>query len=266
MAGEGEHHLYRDKADGSKTYYRSGHLCNCGDIFREGTVKPDLLACIRQCTGHPFMPINDSFVCKSPRGDVPILWHQDPPCTRPEGDAETFEISNFNIDIYMDESNLENGCVWGIPGHHLVGHVEVETFTQDQLFNDLGAVPMEMHPGDVLFHCLSAPLGSIGNTTDSVRRIFYIHYISREVREQYYPQWRDHKLAYTADDFALARDMLAIRRDRGWDDIDGTCVTYTDGVGFEFVGELGTRLRHWGTLIAAMSADDILRKKRRMQN
>jgi ectoine hydroxylase-related dioxygenase (phytanoyl-CoA dioxygenase family) len=261
MAGEGQHHLYRDKADGSKTYHRSEQMWDRGDIFRAVTVKPDLLACIGQCSGHPFMPFNDSFVCKIPRGDVPVPWHQDPPYARPEGDAETFEIPNFDVDIYLDESSLENGCVWGIPGHHLVGHVEVENFTQHQLFNDLGAVPMEMQPGDVLFHCISAPHGSIGNVTDSVRRIFYIHYTPREVYEQCYPQWHDIKLAYAADRFALVRDMLAIRRNCGWDGIDDTCVTYTDGVGFEFVGEPGTQPRHWGTLIAAMSAGEIQQKK-----
>jgi len=266
MAGEGEHHLYRDNADGSKTYFRSEYMWDRGDIFRVVTVKPDLLACIGQCTGHPFMPIGDSFVCKIPGGNVPILWHQDPPYQGPESDAETFEMPNFDVDIYLDESNVENGCVWGIPGHHLVGHVEVENFTEEQLFNDFGAIPMEMQPGDVLFHCISAPHGSIGNTTDSVRRIFYVHYTTRGVYEQCYPMWHDQKNAYTAPAFALVREMLAIRKDRGWDSIDGTSVTYTDGIGLEFIGAPGTPPRHWGALIAAMSADEIQSKKKLQQS
>ena len=69
-----------------------------------------------QCTGHPFLPINDSFVCKLPGGDVPIGWHQDPPCCIEPLREVTFSIPNFDTDIYLDDSTIENGCVWGLPG------------------------------------------------------------------------------------------------------------------------------------------------------
>lgn len=157
MAREGRDHIYYD--DPAKTYFRSEKMWDRNPIFQAITVNPDLLLPIGQCTGHPFLPMNDSYVCKIPRGNVPIPWHQDPPCGEPVCTEETYGAPNFDVDIYLDRSTVENGCVWGIPGHHLVGHIDLKSFSQEQLFSDFGAVPMEMKAGDVLFHCCSAPHG-----------------------------------------------------------------------------------------------------------
>ena len=67
-------------------------------------------------------------------------------------------IPNIDADIYLDHSTVDNGCVWAIPGYHLVGHVQFENFTDQELFTQMGAVPIELGPGDVSFHCLSANL------------------------------------------------------------------------------------------------------------
>ena len=89
-------------------------------------------------------------------------------------------------DIYLDNSNQENGCIWGIPGHHLVGHVEIENFSEEDLFNHPDVIPFEAEPGDVIFHSLSAPHGSIGNRTKDLRRTFYIHFANFEVYKECY--------------------------------------------------------------------------------
>ncbi|MDP6052713.1 MAG: hypothetical protein QF879_10230 [Candidatus Latescibacteria bacterium] len=47
-------------------------------VFKAVTVKPELLTAIGQCVGHPFLPINDSFVTKMPNGDVPINFFPTP--------------------------------------------------------------------------------------------------------------------------------------------------------------------------------------------
>ncbi|MDP6449905.1 MAG: phytanoyl-CoA dioxygenase family protein, partial [Lentisphaeria bacterium] len=88
IAGQGDDHLY-ENIDGRETYYRSEMMWNRSDIFRAVTVKPQLLAAIGQCYGEAFLPLNDSYVCKTPRSMVPILWHQDPPYT----DAEAHPLT-----------------------------------------------------------------------------------------------------------------------------------------------------------------------------
>ena len=75
----------------------------------------------------------DSFVCKIPEGYVPVLWHQDMPYSH-QGWNESQIIHNIDADIYLDSSTKENGCIWGIPGHHLVGHIEIENFSEEDLF------------------------------------------------------------------------------------------------------------------------------------
>ena len=260
VAGKGEHHQYYDQPDGKKTYFRSEKMWDRDDVFQAATVNPKLLECIGQCVGHPLLPINDSFVCKIPRGNVPIHWHQDPPYRDPER-GESFDIPNFDTDIYLDHSTIDNGCVWGIPGHHLVGHVELEKYSADELFEKSGAVPIEMEPGDVLFHALTAPHGSRGNSSGSNRKIFYVHYMNEEVLDDGYPGWKDSKRCYSQEGKALVKNMLEVRKRLDFEGIENSHIRWIDD-GFEFFGEPKTPPRHWRTLIDQMSEEEKLRKKR----
>ena len=266
MAGiDEEGHRYRPNPDGSRTYFRSEFMWDRDPVFEAVTANPSLLAHYGQLVGHPFMPIVDSFVCKIPEGDVPVHWHQDPPFGDPEW-PDTHPIPNIDADIYLDHSTIENGCVWAIPGHHLVGHVEVENYSEEMLFDELGAVPIELGPGDVSFHCLSAPHGSAGNRTPDLRRTFYVHYMNREVQEQsyghlgYVQQLEKERGLFDDRALAAAQKMIDTRKELGYDGLEGSGVRLMDE-GFEFTGEPRTPPRHWGTLIAAMSEDEIKRKK-----
>ncbi|HYF51518.1 MAG TPA: phytanoyl-CoA dioxygenase family protein [Planctomycetota bacterium] len=259
VARKGKDHLYTDVPGVGNVYFRSERMWDRDPIFQAVTVKPELLECIGQCTGHPFLPVNDSFVCKLPGGNVPITWHQDPPYGSPTFE-ETFEVPNFDVDIYLDHSTKENGCVWGIPGHHLVGHIDLKRFSQEELFNNFGAVPMIMEPGDVLFHSLSAPHGSIGNKTQNIRRIFYVHYMAEEVLNNCYGTWKNHKRGYSPEGKTFCRNMLNVRKELGFDGIERAKVKWTDD-GFVFTGQPSTPPRYWRTLIDAMSPDEKARKR-----
>ena len=154
----------------------------------------------------------------------------------------------------------------GDSGHHLVGHVEVENYSEDALFDELGAVPVEMEPGDVSFHCISAPHGSAGNRTGDLRRTFYIHYLNAETQYQCYGQkdriqkLEDRQGLFDARALAAVQKMIDTRKELGYGGLEGSSLRL-DEEGFEFAGEPRTPARHWGTLIAAMSEDEIRRKK-----
>ena len=255
VARTGSDHLYK-KVGGRAVYYRSEQMWRRGDIFQAVTVKPQLLAMVAQCLGHPFRPINDSFVCKLPGGDVPVEWHQDPPYYQADARKDTFGVPNFDVDIYLDDSTVDNGCLWGLAGRHLVGKLELERFSERDLFDRFGAVPIEMRAGDVLFHGLSAPHGSAGNRSDAIRRIFYVHYMAREVAEQCYPNSEKTKAAIGEAGAAVVIQMLETRKRMGFDTIDGSGITWT-GDGFSFTGRPRTGSWHWRTLIDAMSQDQI---------
>lgn len=177
IARRGERHLYHERADGSSVYWRSEDLWQRDACFRALAVHPTLLLHVGQCIGGPFFPWNDSLVVKTPGGEG-IGWHQDPPY----GDVvrtSTHPMPNFTCDVYLDHSTPENGCLWAIPGHHLVGHVRLEDSSEEDHFTRQGAVPVRMQPGDVLFHALSTPHGSRPNRHGPIRRTVYFHYLTQ---------------------------------------------------------------------------------------
>ena len=249
LSGEGRGHGYRD-VDGHGEYYRTdGVLWERHAAFRIATVNPSLLGAFGQCLGHPFMPINDSLVVKLPHSGVAIPWHQDPPYQGPDGLVQTFGIPNFDCDIYLDAATLDNGCLYALAGCHLAGHVEVERFEEEELFGRPDAIALEMAPGDVLFHAISAPHGSRTNDSGTLRRVFYVHYMAQEVLETLHPEWVGTKRGFGDNDVDAARGMVEERVLAGLSGLGGANVELTSD-GFVFGGEPVTPPRHWETLLA----------------
>ena len=60
-------HRFRGNAGGIPTYFRSEKMWDRDPMFQAVTVNPSLLTYFGQLVGHPFMPVVDSFVCKSSR-------------------------------------------------------------------------------------------------------------------------------------------------------------------------------------------------------
>jgi ectoine hydroxylase-related dioxygenase (phytanoyl-CoA dioxygenase family) len=258
VAGVGDGHGYRD-IDGRRQYYRTdGVLWEREAAFRIATVNPSLLTAVGQCIGYPFMPINDSLVVKLPHSGVAIPWHQDPPYQGPNGRAETFGIPNFDCDIYLDAATVENGCLYGLTGHHLVGHVEVERFSEAELFDRPDVTPLEMARGDVILHAISAPHGSKANDSDTLRRVFYVHYMAREVLEALHPEWVGAKRGFGAEGFRQAQAMLDERARSGVADTrDSSQSIDLSPDGFVVTREPRTPPRHWETLIAELTREQV---------
>lgn len=260
-SGQGRGHGYRD-VDGHREYYRTdGVLWERHAAFRIATVNPSLLAAVGQCLGHPFMPINDSLVVKLPHSGVAIPWHQDPPYQGPDGLAETFGIPNFDCDIYLDPATVTNGCLYGLAGYHLAGHVEVERFQEEELFGRSDAIALEMAPGDVLFHATSAPHGSRANNSGMLRRVFYVHYMVREVLETLHPEWVGTKKGFAERGMREALEMVEERQRVGLTGPGETGVEVA-AEGFVFTGEPVTPPRHWEALLADLTPRQVQAAKK----
>jgi ectoine hydroxylase-related dioxygenase (phytanoyl-CoA dioxygenase family) len=256
LAGAGAGHGYRE-VDGHREYYRTdGVLWERHGAFRMATVNPDLLAAVGQCLGHPFMPVNDSLVVKLPHSPVAIPWHQDPPYDGPHGLAETFGIPNFDCDIYLDAATTDNGCLHGLAGHHLAGHVEMERFSEQDMFGRADAIPLEMAPGDVLFHAISAPHGSRANDSDTLRRVFYVHYMAQEVLETLHPELVATRSGFSRRALRQVHAMLDERAGAGLSGPTTAHVEFTPD-GFVFTGEPSTPPWHWQTLLAEQNAQQV---------
>jgi len=256
IARRGEHHLYYTYPDGREVYRRSEKMWARGDIFQAVTVHPDLLENIGQCIGQAFFPWNDSLVVKVAGEGAPVRWHQDPPYNHADR-ATTYPVPNFTTDIYLDHSGVDNGCVYAIPGHHLVGHVALNDKDEEALFEEFGAVPIEMEPGDVLFHCLSVPHGSRASRSPQPRRTFYVHYLADEVyRDGYSTEpWAKEKPGWCEAVGARTEGMIAKRAALGWETpLARPTLRFGEG-GFEFVGAPTTPRRYWETLSAAIQPE-----------
>lgn len=259
-AAKGHDHWSRD-IDGKTVYFRSERLWQRNDVFQSAAVNPVLLECVGQLFGHAFLPLNDSMICKLPHGRVPVEWHQDPPYQGAEGYQSTFGVPNFDVDIYVDETNEENGCLWIIPEHHLVGKVDIERYSDLAMYREHGAIPLCARPGDVGLHALSAPHGSKGNESDKIRRIVFFHYVTREVYNTCYAGWMNHNGGYSSKGVAFVRNMLTKREARGYDGIDSRNVTWSEA-GFRFTGRPGTPPYYWASKIARITPDETARKRR----
>jgi hypothetical protein len=62
--------------------------------------------------GPDFISCYEALVFKLPGNESSVPWHRD-------GNPEEGNESIFNIDIYPDESTVDNSCVWVIPGSHM---------------------------------------------------------------------------------------------------------------------------------------------------
>ncbi|MBO9610060.1 MAG: phytanoyl-CoA dioxygenase family protein [Paenibacillaceae bacterium] len=257
----GHDHLYLPGARGNKVYWRSEKMWTRGDIFLAATAHPEILENIGQLVGDSFVPFNDSLVVKVPHEGAAVTWHQDPPYGDPKR-LDSLPGPNFTTDIYLDHSGTDNGCVYAIPGHHLVGHVDYKSKSEEELFEKYGAVPVLMEPGDVLFHCVSTPHGSRANLSALKRRIFYIHYMTEAVCRQSYPNWTSRFAADGGLDLELYASMLEARKRLGFAGIEETGTVAFDRCGFRFTSSPSAAVHDWAARFAAISAAEKERLKR----
>jgi ectoine hydroxylase-related dioxygenase (phytanoyl-CoA dioxygenase family) len=256
-------HRYAPGPDGREVYWRSEKMWQRGAIFQAVTVHPDLLENIGQCVGQAFFPWNDSLVVKLAYVGAEVPWHQDPPYGDPQRDT-VYPVPNFTTDIYLDHSGPDNGCVYAIPGHHLVGHVDLKSRPAEQLYSSCGAIPVEMEAGDVLFHCLSTPHGSRANRSEIPRRIFYIHYLADEVYQDGYGDapWAASKPGWGEARRALIEEMICRRAEFGWETPDQRETLRFGEGGFTFSGAPTTPRKYWDALKDAVPEEEKFARKR----
>jgi ectoine hydroxylase-related dioxygenase (phytanoyl-CoA dioxygenase family) len=124
---------------------------------------------IKALLGDETVQYNESFVTKPPRIGLPVHWHQDP----------SFKIKKTpdpisTCDVYLDQADEENGCLWVVPGSHKKGIIDVKPLVKKHGFKIPDAIPVRMMPGDVAFHDNGCLHGSMANRTDRQRRIVYL--------------------------------------------------------------------------------------------
>jgi len=167
-------YLYGEDGDGRKCLFRINDLLTRHkkyNSFKCLLAYPRLLKAISEAVRDDyFVSSVHSLVFKIPRRGYPVPWHQDP--------VTVFRYPVFNVDVYLDESSPENGCVYVLPKSHLGGYHDpkfVKALVQGKETDVRGALPVQTEPGDVIFHATSIVHGSFWNRSKDLRRTIYFH-------------------------------------------------------------------------------------------
>ncbi|MBV9469918.1 MAG: phytanoyl-CoA dioxygenase family protein [Abitibacteriaceae bacterium] len=88
----------------------------------------------------------------------------------------------FNVDYYLDDANLENGCLFAAPGSHKLGLSGHEIGVQG--FDFPGLIPVPARAGDVLLHNVRVVHGSHRSRGGALRRTLYYEFQSLSAIEQ----------------------------------------------------------------------------------
>lgn len=201
-----------DAKDGDRTcLYRINELIRVHghESFKLLLAHPNLLAAISQAVGGDhFAAQVHSCVFKIPHRGYPVPWHQDP--------VDVYCFPVFNVDVYLDEADTDNGCLYVIPGSHLGGYHGTPGFvhqlTEGRNEDAPDAIAIRTQPGDVLFHSTSVLHGSWWNRGRSLRRTIYFH-INHYQDIRHRPPEDGHRAAYLgAEDLMI--DAIAQRKIR----------------------------------------------------
>jgi len=137
---------------------------------------------LTRMVGPDFIPCYESLVFKLPGNGSSVPGHRD-------GNPSPGMERIFNIDIYPDESTVENSCVWCVPGSHLWEPQKAAEWIRrgrEDFYSLKGAVPAELEPGDVLLHHVKVLHGSTVNKSTTLRRVVYFDNRAVRWNEQYH--------------------------------------------------------------------------------
>lgn len=114
-------------------------------------------------------------------GGAPFPWHQDNPYW-------AFLCKHLDqlvsVAIILDDSTIENGCLWLIPGSHKHGALDCfeDRGTVGRLYTDIDRYdlnepkPMDLPAGSIVYFHGDIVHGSQGNKTDERRRLLLLTY------------------------------------------------------------------------------------------
>jgi ectoine hydroxylase-related dioxygenase (phytanoyl-CoA dioxygenase family) len=117
----------------------------------------------------------DQFVVKPPGIPAQVFpWHQDNGYTAPRPD------NNVTVWIALDETTLENGCIWALPGSHKGGLIPHKKKSEDSWHIEVDVAgngePVLLKSGEAVAFTGYTLHRSLDNRTAQTRRAFFLEY------------------------------------------------------------------------------------------
>ncbi len=172
------------------------NIWEADDLFYEHLYNPAVLEMVAQLVGDDTLRVwHDQVQYKPPVIGGPTDWHQDHPYWPIIQPADL--VSAW---VALDDADVENGCMWMVPGSHKWGPhkggtlgTDPATFTPTPDLTllppgiDTTAVPLPVKKGHVgLHHCLTWH-GSPPNGSDRGRPAIAVHYMPGYTRYEKEP-------------------------------------------------------------------------------
>ena len=150
--------------------------------FLARTRDPRLTDPVVDLLGPDILGLNSLYIWKPPKIGLGFPWHQDRWYTQPQFKTRT-TVGTWTA---IDASDIDNGCLYIIPGSHkneIHEHVELQGSQQQEFRLALGAkdedgVAVEVPPGSVIFFDNQILHKSTDNNSERFRRCNIAHYIS----------------------------------------------------------------------------------------
>ena len=181
----------KETFDPSKTWLQNSLLVNIhhkAPLVKKFYFAGPLVNIASQLIGPNIKGATSQLTFKMRGNTKPFGWHQD------NGYGELDPYNALTTLTALDDTDLENGCLWLIPGSHNIGQIRV-TQTEEQKKNnseiivdtdDSLAVPMDMKAGDsLIFNCWMLHKSDGNYSKNRDRRILFLRYADADAVEVY---------------------------------------------------------------------------------
>ena len=177
--------------DPDKTWLQNALLPNIhrkADVVRQCYFIGPFVDIAEQVIGLNIKSVTSQLTFKLRGNDMPFAWHQD------NAYGELNPYNAISCLTALDDADLENGCLWLVPGSHKEGQTDFELTKEDRqvrrpvvLEVDEGrAIPVPMKAGEgMFFHCHMLHKSDGNKAKDRDRRILYMRYADADAVEVY---------------------------------------------------------------------------------
>ena len=177
--------------DSDKTWLDNALLVNVhhkSDLARRYYFSGPLVDIAQQIIGPNIKSATSQLTFKMRGNNKPFDWHQD----NAYGELDPYNaISTLTA---LDDADIENGCLWLVPGSHKEGQTNDQNTLEDNKagkvvklnVDDSRAVPMPIKAGECLiFHCHMLHKSEGNMSSDRDRRILFLRFADANAVEVY---------------------------------------------------------------------------------
>jgi hypothetical protein len=173
---------------------------------------PLLLALVRELLGDDFLCAGEALVFKAAGAGREVPVHTDCDAGSP---ALARDHLFFNADVYLDDSEVGNGCLLAAPGSHRSGESAADIAAQG--FAYPGLIPVPVRAGDVIFHDARVVHGSRSTSQGRLRRTLYYEFHNRlAIERDGYPPGSALPQGWSANRQRILHHAIARRAQMPW--------------------------------------------------